>query len=131
MYNDLVKLGNTNSISHYIDRLICENIKLYDFQRRIEIELAKGEDRDPNLVSDLYQKTLVANEGRAYTKNLIDYTVSEAITSGRYEVLGEVRTFGTPNEVPKAEPTLDPDGYSPNTHNGPSDKLRVGVLKPK
>jgi hypothetical protein len=95
-----LKTHNLDSMSHFIDRLIVENIKLYDFQRRIEVEYDKGADRDDKAIASLYQSTINANEARAMAKNKIDFTLAEALKCGSYSVITETRTFSVPTDPP-------------------------------
>lgn len=88
---------NVDSFSHLVDRLCVENIKLADFVRRLEIEQKKDEP-DLALVSGLYKGVRLANESRASVKNHLDRMLSEAINSGRYDVLSEQRTFRLPGD---------------------------------
>jgi hypothetical protein len=94
MQPNQIFIQSVDSMGHLIDRLVVENIKLYDFQRRIEIEQAVIEgERDNKAISDLYRKTCCANEARAAVKNKIDNLLSEAIRAGDYRIMQETRTF--------------------------------------
>jgi hypothetical protein len=100
-----LRIHNTNSLSHFIDRLVVENIKLYDYQRRIEVEISR-EEVDHKLVTTLYQSCFLANEARAAAKNEIDKVLSESFKAGAYDTLGETRTFklaldDTPEVLPR------------------------------
>lgn len=95
-----LKTHNLDSMSHFIDRLIVENIKLYDFQRRIEVEYDRGKDRDDKKIASLYQSTIHSNEARAMAKNKIDSTIAEALQCGSYSVITETRTFNVPTDPP-------------------------------
>jgi protein-arginine kinase activator protein McsA len=80
------------SIGEMIDKLINEDIKCYDSNRRI-LEERRKERPDPQQISNLEFVARSAGEQRVRLKNELNKRLAEAIRRGGFESAAEVRTY--------------------------------------
>jgi hypothetical protein len=82
------------SFSECIEQLIISNIKLTWFDHAKQDELARDpDDIDYEQIAGWEFGARASNERRAEARNAIDQLLSEAIETGEYEFVREVRTF--------------------------------------